>query len=100
MSSSPTSSSSSELVQVPAFLAAMLDVECGVDFVIGTGTLTVRECLRLGRHSIVRLEDPAGGDLDVQVNGVAVASGEVAVVEDSAALRITKIAVPVGVGWE
>ncbi|MEP7116511.1 MAG: FliM/FliN family flagellar motor switch protein [Acidobacteriota bacterium] len=85
---------------MPEALASMLDVGCGVDFVIGTGRLTVRECLRLARHSVVRLEQTAGGDLDVRVHGVSIAQGEVTVIDDSAALRVTRITVPSGVGWE
>lgn len=100
MSSSPTSSSSSDLAAAPETLTSMFDVACGVDFVIGTGQLTVRECLRLGRHSVVRLEQSAGGDLEVRVHGVAVAHGEVAVIDDNAALRVTRISMPSGVGWE
>jgi flagellar motor switch protein FliN len=100
MSSSPTSSSSSESDAVPEPLASMLDVTCAVDFVIGTGQLTVRECLRLGRRSIVRLDQVVGGDLQVIVHGVAVAHGEVTITDDSAALRVTSITVPTGVGWE
>lgn len=100
MSSSPTSSSSSEPSTAFDALASMADVACSVDFVIGTGQLTVRECLRLGRHSIVRLEQAAGGELELRVHGVSVAHGEVAVVDDSAALRVTRISKPSGVGWE
>lgn len=100
MSSSRTSSFSSDTSAVPDALSSMLDVACGVDFVIGTGQLTVRECLRLGRHSVVRLEQTAGADLDVRVHGVSIAHGEVAVIDDSAALRVTRITVPTGVGWE
>lgn len=100
MSSSPTSSSSSEAPAPADALASMLDVACGVDFVIGSGQLTVRECLRLGRHSVVGLEQPAGGDLEVRVHGVSIAHGEVAVIDDNAALRVTRVAAPLGVGWE
>lgn len=100
MSSSQTSSSSSDVSALAAALASMLDVACGVEFVIGSGHLTVRDCLRLGRDSIVRLEQAAGGDLDVRVHGVSIAHGEVAVIDDSAALRVTGITAPAGVGWE
>lgn len=100
MSSSRTSSSSSDVSVVPEALASMLDVACAVDFVIGSGQLTVRECLRLNRNSVVKLFQTAGGDLDVIVHGVSIAHGEVAVIDDSAALRVTRITVPSGVGWE
>ena len=98
MSSSPTSSSSSE--PGSAQLLAMADIVCGVDFVIGSGRVKIREFLRLGPHSIVRLDEAAGADLELRVNGVVLAQGEVAVMDDSAALRITRIAVPAGVGWD
>ena len=81
-------------------LASMLDVSCGVDFVVGTGLLTVRECLRLTPHAVVQLDQPIGSDFDVRVHGVSIAHGEVAVIGDSAALRVTRITVPSGVGWE
>ncbi|MGE0813518.1 MAG: FliM/FliN family flagellar motor switch protein [Vicinamibacterales bacterium] len=100
MSSSQTSSSSSEPGDAAFALAALADVACGVDFVIGTSRMTVGECLHLARHSVLRLGQPAGSDLEVRVNGVAIAFGEVAVVDDIAGLRITRIAVPTGVGWE
>ncbi len=100
MSSSQTSSSSSEAASAPEPLASMLDVACHVEFMIGSSTLTVRDCLRLARHSIVRLDRAVGSDFDVRVHGVPVAHGEVAVIDDSAALRITRLTAPSGVGWE
>jgi len=96
MSSSPTSSSSSEALP----FAPMLDVQCHVDFVIGTTRMTVRDCLALGRYSMIRLGQVAGADFDLRVHGVSVAQGEVAVVDDNATVRITRITVPSGVGWE
>ena len=99
MSSSPTSSSSSEPLATLPF-APMLDVHCYVDFVIGSTRMTVRDCLALSRHSMVRLAQTAGSDFDLRVHGVSVAQGEVAVVDDNATVRITKITVPSGVGWE
>ncbi len=100
MSSSPTSSSSSDGDGGLAALSSMADVECGVEFILGTREMTVAECLQLGQHSVVRLAQAAGSDFDIWVNGVPVAAGEVAVTEDVAALRISRINVPSGVGWE
>ena len=71
-----------------------------MDFVIGTGQLTVHECLRLGRQERRAPEQSAGGDLEVRVHGVAIAHGEVAVIDDNAALRVTRISMPSGVGRE
>jgi len=61
---------------------------------LGTGTITVREALTLEHDSLVELTQSAGVDLLLDVNGVLIARGEVVVVEDGAARRITEIAPP------
>jgi flagellar motor switch protein FliN len=97
MSSFPISSSSSEPGEPVDPLAAMLDVRCAVEFILGTGELKVRDCLRLERQSIVPLGQVAGSDLEVRVNGITVASGEVVIIDDNTALRISKVTPPAGV---
>jgi flagellar motor switch protein FliN len=92
MSSSPNSSSSSDVLS-PEF-RPFHDVVCDIDIVLGTGSMTVRECLNLKRHSVIRLTQLAGADLQVLVNGVTIANGEVVIVEDSTAIRITEITPP------
>ncbi len=79
-----------------ANLSQMLDVECGVDFIIGTGRLKVRDCLRLERQSIVRLDQSGGADLELRVHGVPLAVGEVVIMDDVTALRLTRITTPAG----
>lgn len=79
-----------------ANLSKMLDVECGVDFIIGTGRLKVRDCLRLERQSIVRLDQSGGADLELRVHGVPLAVGEVVIMDDITALRLTRITNPTG----
>lgn len=97
MSSSPTSSSSSSaraLSDEP--LASLFDVDCLVEVVLGTGQITVRDCLRLERSSIVRLDQPAGADLELRVQGQPLATGEVVIVDDGTALRLRRIIPPAG----
>jgi len=94
MSSSQTSSSSSDAALDP--LVAMFDVRCAVDVVLGTGTLKVRDCMQLEPHSIVRLLQSAGSDLEVRVHGVTVATGEVVILDDNTALRISRMSPPAG----
>jgi flagellar motor switch protein FliN/FliY len=93
MFSSPSSSSSNE-TSVAVDLGRLRDVVCGVDVVLGTGSITVRGCLSLKDGSIIPLEQAAGSDLQVVVNGVPVALGEVVIVEDSTAIRLTDILPP------
>ena len=95
MSSSPNSSSSSSPSASPALaFQQLLDVPCPTSVVLGTGTMTVRQCLALERNSLVELEQSAGEDLQLTVNGVMLARGEIVIIEDSAGLRITEIAAP------
>jgi len=86
--------SSSDAVLTPAALAPLHDVVCDVDVVLGTASMSVRECLQLRRHSVIRLAQSAGADMQVVVNGITVAHGEVVIVEDSTAIRVTDITPP------
>ncbi len=101
MSSSPTLSSSTELAKVEDAaadpFAALSDIRCNVDVLIGTGVLTLREVLSLQPKHVVRLAEPAGGDLSIRVHGVTIASGEVMVMDNAAALRVTRVSPPVGI---
>ena len=93
MSSSPSSSSSSSPTPAEVY-QQLLDVRVPTSVLLGTGTITVREALTLDHDSLVELTQSAGEDLLLDVNGVLIARGEVVVVEDGAALRITEIAAP------
>jgi flagellar motor switch protein FliN len=93
MSSSPISSSSSEPVTLATF-AGLYDVRCPVHVMLGTGTLTVRACLALAPNSIIPLQQSAGEDLGLFVNAVQLARGEVVIVDDTVALRVTEISPP------
>ncbi len=93
MFSSPSSSSSND-AGVTVDLGRLRDVVCGVDVVLGTGSISVRQCLALKDGSIIPLEQVAGSDLQVVVNGVPIALGEVVIVEDSTAIRLTEILPP------
>lgn len=69
----------------------LLDVELPVTILLGTGTVKVKRCLSLEPDSILKLDQPAGEDLVIAVNGIRLARGEVMIVEDSTAVRITSI---------
>ncbi|MGE0039773.1 MAG: FliM/FliN family flagellar motor switch protein [Vicinamibacterales bacterium] len=96
MSSSQISSSSSSPVEVTQSFEGLLDVLVPLEIVLGTGYLTVRECLALRRNSVVRVSQSAGSDLQVCAAGIILARGEVVIVEDSTAIRITEIEGPAG----
>jgi flagellar motor switch/type III secretory pathway protein FliN len=77
-------------------LTPMFDVRCRVEFILGTGSITIRDCLRLEPHSIVRLKQSAGSDLTVKVHNVIIATGEVVIADETTALRVNHISPPAG----
>jgi flagellar motor switch protein FliN len=77
-----------------AELAPLYDVPCEVAVVLGSGRVTVRQCLYLKPKTVIPLMQVAGSDLQLLVNGVQIANGEVAVLDDSTAVRLTQIVAP------
>jgi flagellar motor switch/type III secretory pathway protein FliN len=93
MSSSPTLSSSSEPGLTSPF-DAIGDLLCPVAVVLGTASITVRQCLGLELQTVLRMEQAAGEDMRIDVNGVTIARGEVAIIDTSTAIRLTEFAPP------
>lgn len=75
-------------------LVPLHDVTCDVSIVLGTGRLTVRECLYMKPKTVIPLTQVAGSDLQMLVNGVPVATTEVVVLDDSTQARLTAIVAP------
>src|SRR5262245_43107548 len=97
MSSSPNSLSSSDAARSPLdAMAWVMDVPCQVDVVLGTTTVKVRDCVKFAVSSIIKLKQSAGADLEVRVGGVPVAAGEVVIIDDAVALRLSRILPPAG----
>lgn len=71
-----------------------MDVPCPVDFVLGTTTVKVRDCVQFAVGSVLRLREPAGSDLEVRVSGVPIATGEVVIVDENVGLRLGRILPP------
>lgn len=75
----------------PRRLHLLRGVEMAVSVEIGRTRLTVAELLGLTPGAIVELDRPAGAPADLLVNGRLIGRGEVVVVDESFALRITDI---------
>ena len=80
----------------PASLVWLQDVPCHVEFVVAHAQLRLRECMHLAPDVVIRLDRPAGADIELRVEGRAVASGEIVVVDNVASLRVTHIVPQVG----
>lgn len=72
-------------------LGMLLDVNLRVTVELGRTRLKIRDILNLAAGSVVELDKPASEPVDILVNGALLASGEVVVVDDNFAVRITKL---------
>lgn len=70
------------------------DVEMGVSVELGRTRMTVRDLLSLAPGVIVELDRPAGAPVDLLVNGTLMARGEVVVIDEEFAVRISEIVNP------
>jgi flagellar motor switch protein FliN len=69
----------------------LTDVSLQVSFELGRTQKTVREILQLQKGSVIGLNKLAGEYVDVLVNKHSIAVGEVVVLDDKFAIRITDV---------
>ena len=72
-------------------LDSILDIPITLSVEIGKSKLSIRHLLQLNQGSVVELERIAGEPMDVLVNGMLVAHGEVVVVNDKLGVRLTDV---------
>lgn len=72
----------------------ILDIPLQVTVELGRTEMVVNDLLKLAQGSIVELSKSAGHTLDLLANKQLIARGEVVVVNDKYAIRITEIVSP------
>jgi flagellar motor switch protein FliN len=75
-------------------MGLVLDIELDVTIELGRTSMLIRDIVKLGPGSIVELDKLSGEPVDLYVNGRRFAKGEVVVVDENFAVRITEL-VPV-----
>ena len=75
----------------------VLDVPVSLTAELGSCQLPMRDILQLAPGSVVQLDKTAGTPVELRVNHQLVARGEVVVVENRLAIRITELVKPVTV---
>ncbi|HEX7290935.1 MAG TPA: flagellar motor switch protein FliN [Conexibacter sp.] len=75
----------------PADLGRLSDVPVELAVEIGRTRMTVGATLELRPGSIVVLDRVAGEPVDLLVNGTPIARGEVVVIDEEFALRVTEV---------
>ena len=71
------------------------DVELNVKIELGRSRMLVEDVLKLSEGSVVELDKLAGDPVDVFVNDRLVARGEVVVLNDKFAVRLTEVVSPI-----
>ena len=72
-------------------LNLILDVTVTLALEVGRAKMSVRDLLQLAPGAVVELDRLAGEPLDVLVNGVRIARGEVVVVNEKFGIRLTDV---------
>ncbi|WP_284036422.1 flagellar motor switch protein FliN [Neobacillus sp. 114] len=72
-------------------LQLLTDVSLQLSFELGRTKKTVREILQLKKGSVLSLNKLAGESIDVLVNNMTIASGELVVLDEQFSIRITDI---------
>ena len=75
----------------PAALSMLFDLSLPVTIELGRARMSVQELLGLGRGSVIQLDRLAGEPIDVFVGDRRFAEGEVVVVGEQFAVRVTRI---------
>ncbi|MDD5088266.1 MAG: flagellar motor switch protein FliN [bacterium] len=75
-------------------MGLVLDIELPISIELGRTTMLIRDIIRLAPGSIVELDKLSGEPVDLFVNGRLFARGEVVVVDENFAVRLTEIISP------
>ena len=75
----------------PANLELIMDIGLDIGVELGRTNMKIRDILNLGSGSVVELDKLAGEPVDLLVNDVIFAKGEVVVIDENFGVRITEI---------
>lgn len=81
-------------VAAPQGFDMILDIPVALTVELGRTKISIRNLLQLAHGSVVELDGLAGEPMDVLVNGMLIAQGEVVVVNDKFGIRLTDIITP------
>lgn len=79
---------------VKASIDLIKDVQLKMKIELGRARLAVQDILALTPGSVVELDKLTGDPLDIRVNDVLVARGEVLVINENFAIRVTEVVSP------
>lgn len=74
-----------------ANMETVLEIPVTLSMEVGRTSISIRNLLNLNQGSVVELDRVAGEPLDVLVNGTLIAHGEVVIVNEKYAIRLTDV---------
>ena len=84
----------SETVRSSLDMSFILDIPLTLNVELGRSRMLISELLQLGQGSVVELTKLAGEPMDIFVNQMLIARGEVVVVNEKFGIRLTDIVSP------
>ncbi len=72
----------------------LIDISVPVVVELGATQMLIKDILQLQPGSVIELDKMAGDPVDLKVRGKLIAQGEVVVLDESFAVRITRIVMP------
>lgn len=75
-------------------LDVILDIPVTISMEVGNTNIPIRNLLQLNQGSVIELDRLAGEPLDVLVNGMLIAHGEVVMVNEKFGIRLTDVISP------
>lgn len=75
-------------------LDVILDIPVTISMEVGNSSIPIRNLLQLNQGSVLELDRLAGEPLDVLVNGMLIAHGEVVMVNEKFGIRLTDVISP------
>jgi flagellar motor switch protein FliN/FliY len=67
----------------------LADIPVYLDVELGRKNMTMGQILLLDNGSVIKMDRPAGDNVDILVGGAAVGSGEIVMIEETVGVRIT-----------
>ena len=82
------------LTKIKDDLAQYLDIPLVVNAELGRASITIREVLKLNDGAVLELDKLVGEPMEIFINGLLIARGEVVVVNERFGIRVTDVIDP------
>jgi len=70
-------------------IGALADIAMDIEVELDRKIMPVRDILALENGSLIRMERSAGETIDIRIGGAVIGSGEIVILDETVAVRIT-----------